>query len=96
MNTLTKRADSVDQYNVEIRTMVSECLLAIKELALKSDQQEKSTKELARKLEHQDNSTNTRLESIETAVIDQGTELKEKKLIISGVKEEKDENVSSC
>lgn len=93
INTLSEKSESAAQYNFETRAMVTEWLQTLKELALKSDHQVKETKDLAFKPERHEYSSNTRLKAMEKAIIDQGTELKERKLIISGVKEEKGENV---
>lgn len=79
INTLNDRAETAEDYNEQTRAMVNDCLQKINEMALKSVNQE--------------HATNTRLESVEKSVIELGTEIKEKKLIISGVKEEKGENV---
>lgn len=79
INTLNTRADTVDDINEQTRALVNECLQKINELTFKSDLMEKSY--------------NTRLETVERSVIELGTEVKERKLIISGVKEEKGENV---
>lgn len=75
INTLSARADSSADINEQTRAMVNECLQKINELALKTD------------LQH--NSHHTRLEAVEKLVVEIGTEVKEKKLVISGVKEEK-------
>lgn len=79
INSLNDRANSADDFNEETRAMVRECLQKVSELALRSDLR--------------DQSSNTRLESVEKSIIELGTEVKEKKLIISGVKEEKGENI---
>lgn len=79
INTLGARADSADDINEQTRALVNECLRKINELTHKTDQMDKSY--------------NTRLETVEKAAVELGTEVKERKLIISGVKEEKGENV---
>lgn len=71
-------ADSSEDMNVQTRAMVKECLDKINELTMKSVQNEQST--------------NTRLEVVEKAAVELGTEVKEKKIIISGLREEKSEN----
>lgn len=79
INTLDARANSADDVNEQTRALVNECLRKINELTHKTDVMDKSY--------------NTRLETVEKAVVELGTEVKERKLIISGLKEEKGENV---
>lgn len=79
INALSARADTSEDINEETRAMVRECLHKINELTIKCDLKDKSY--------------NTRLESVEKSTVELGTEVKEKKLIISGIKEEKGENV---
>lgn len=79
INVLSARADTNDDINEETRAMVRECLHKINQLTLKSDLKDKSY--------------NTRLEVVEKSVVKLGTEVKEKTLVISGLKEEKGENV---
>lgn len=78
VNKLSDRADDAENYNKQTRDLVKECLQRLNELGLRSDLQ--------------DRTSNTRLEAVEKSVIDLGTEVKEKKIVISGVKEEKGEN----
>lgn len=79
INTLGARVDSADDINEQTRALVNECLRKINELTHKTDLMDKSY--------------NTRLEVVEKSVVELGTEVKERKLIISGIKEEKGENV---